>query len=396
MTIQTRTAFVPHDLKQPIKGAASGPLAGLSVAVKDMFDIVRERASGGSPDWLAAQKPAAKNAAAVQTLLDAGATIVGKTVCDEFFYSVTGANAHYGTPVNPRAPGRLPGGSSGGSASAVASGACDLALGSDTGGSVRIPASFCGIYGLRPTIGRIDPTGAMAMAPSFDAPGWFAAGPGAFCKGAVLLDGNTVRTPIDRLRVLDDAFEQADAEVVALLRAALNTMATALPKAEAARIAPDGFDGWRDAIRIIQAYEVWQNYGTFVETHRPTFGPGISERIAFAATVSAEAADRSRMVHDVARRHIRSEVPPGTILALPSAPCIAPRADIAGEEAESFRVRVMRLTCISGISGLPQVSIPVGTVSGCPVGLSFIGWAGGDEALLDLAWRVSRFCGMAA
>src|SRR5690606_36062407 len=146
----------------------------------------------------------------------------------------------------------------------------------------------------------------------------------------------------------------------------------------------------RDAVRIIQAYEVWQNYGAFVETYKPTFGPGISERMAFDATVSADAAAQSRTVHDAARRHIRSEVPPGTILALPSAPCIAPRADIAGEEAESFRVRVMRLTCIAGISGLPQVSIPVGTVSGCPVGLSFIGWAGGDEALLDLAWRVSR------
>jgi amidase len=322
MAIQTRSAFVPHDLRQPVKGAASGPLAGLSVAVKDMFDIVGERASGGNPDWLAAQAPATKNAAAVQTLLDAGATIVGKTVCDEFFYSVTGANAHYGTPVNPRAPGRLPGGSSSGSASAAASGACDLALGSDTGGSVRIPASFCGIYGLRPTIGRVDDAGAMAMASSFDAPGWFAASPGAFCKGAVLLDGNTVRAPIDRLRVLDDAFEQADANVATLLRAALAAMATALPKAETARIAPEGFDDWRDAIRIIQASEVWDNSGAFVEAHKPAFGPGIS--------------------------------------------------------------------------GLPQVSIPVGTVSGCPVGLSFIGWAGGDEALLDLAWRVSRFCGMAA
>jgi amidase len=391
-----RSAFVPHDLRQPVKGAASGPLAGLSVAVKDMFDIVGERVSGGNPDWLAAQPLATKNAGAVQTLLDAGATIIGKTVCDEFFYSVTGANTHYGSPVNPRAPGRLPGGSSGGSASATASGACDLALGSDTGGSVRIPASFCGIYGLRPTIGRVDDCGAMAMASSFDAPGWFAASPGAFCKGAVLLDRNTVRAPIDRLRVLDDAFEQADADVATLLRAALAAMATTLPKAEATRIAPEGFDGWRDAIRIIQAYEVWENYGAFVEAHKPTFGPGISERIAFAATVSADAVSQSRAVHDAARQYIRNEVPPGTILALPTAPCIAPMADIAGEEAESFRVRVMRLTCIAGISGLPQVSIPVGTVSGCPVGLSFIGWAGGDEALLDLAWRVSRFCGMAA
>jgi len=395
MGFLTRSAFVPHDLRRPIAGAATGPLAGLTVAVKDMYDMTGERTGGGSPAWLAAQKPATRNAAAVQAVLDAGGTITGKTICDEFFYSVTGANAHYGTPVNPRAPGRLPGGSSGGSASAVASGACDLALGSDTGGSVRIPASFCGIYGLRPGIGRVDATGAMAMASSFDAPGWFAASPGVFRKGAVLLDGNTVRAPIDRLRVLDDSFEQADAPVAALLRTALAAAAPVLPKAEPARIAPEGFEHWREALRTIQAHEVWQNYGAFVETHKPAFGPGISERIAFAATVSTQAAEQARLVHDAARRHIRGEVPPGTILALPTAPCIAPKADIAGEEAESFRVRVMRLTCVSGISGLPQVSIPIGTVSGCPVGLSFIGWAGGDEALLDLAVRIAPYCGIA-
>ena len=131
--------FVPHDLAAPIVGANTGPLAGLTCAVKDLYDVAGSRTGGGSPDWLAAQKPAAKHAAAVQKLLDAGATIVGKTICDEFFYSVSGANHHYGTPENLRAPGRMPGGSSSGSAAATAAGACDIALGSDTGGSVRLP-----------------------------------------------------------------------------------------------------------------------------------------------------------------------------------------------------------------------------------------------------------------
>ena len=162
-----RSAFVPHDLAAPIAGAATGPLAGLTCAVKDMYDIAGYTAGCGNPIWLETHAPAKKNAGCVQALLDAGATIIGKAVCDEFFYSVTGANAHYGTPVNPRAPGRLPGGSSSGSASAVASGACDFALGSDTGGSVRIPASFNGLYGLRPTLNRIDLSGVQAMAPSF-------------------------------------------------------------------------------------------------------------------------------------------------------------------------------------------------------------------------------------
>src|SRR5262249_40583872 len=151
--------FVPHDLAAPIAGAPGGPLAGLTAAVKDMYDIAGERTGGGNPAWLAAQQRATRHAGAVQRLLDAGATVIGKTLCDEFFCSVSGATAHHGTRVHVRAPGRLPGGSSSGSAAATAAGACDLALGSDTGGSIRIPAAQCGVYGIRPTLGRIDLAG---------------------------------------------------------------------------------------------------------------------------------------------------------------------------------------------------------------------------------------------
>ncbi|MGH7914663.1 MAG: amidase family protein, partial [Candidatus Binataceae bacterium] len=257
--MQYRSAFVPHDLTAPIVGAASGPLAGLTAAVKDMVDIPGYTAGCGNPTWLEHHAPATKLAGAVQRLLDAGATVMGKTICEEFFFSVTGANAHYGTPVNPRAPGRLPGGSSSGSASAVASGACDLALGSDTGGSVRIPAAFNGLYGLRPTLGRIDLSGVQAMAPSFDVPGWFACSPGIFRKaGAVLLDAQCVPGKIERLIVLEDAFAEADAEVADHLRTALEFMLDDLPAVAHARIALEGFDPWREAFRVIQGYEVWQ------------------------------------------------------------------------------------------------------------------------------------------
>jgi amidase len=155
----TTSFFVPHNLDAPIRGAANGPLAGLTAVVKDMYDIAGSRPGGGNPEWLAAQKPAARHANAVEKILAAGATITGKTICDEFFYSVSGVNAHYGTPPNVRAPGRIPGGSSSGSAAACGANTCDFALGSDTGGSVRVPASFNGVYGLRPTHGRIDLTG---------------------------------------------------------------------------------------------------------------------------------------------------------------------------------------------------------------------------------------------
>ncbi len=387
--------FVPYDSDKPISGASAGPLAGLTCAVKDLYDIAGRRTGGGNPDWLAAQQPAAAHAAAVKKLLDAGATIIGKTICDEFFYSVSGANAHYGTPANLRAPKRLPGGSSSGSAAATAAGLCDLALGSDTGGSIRIPASFCGIYGIRPTLGRVDLTGAMAMAPSFDAAGWFASTPGLFRRvGPVLLDGARIAAPIERLIFADDAFAQADAEVAALLKTALQRAISALPAPLHMRVAPDGFDTWREAFRVIQAFEVWQHYGDFITRTRPQLGPGIKERMAFAATVNEANAAAARRVHDQSRAHLRALLPPGTILALPTAPCIAPLIATPADAMESFRVRVMRLTCLAGLSGLPQISIPIGTVSGCPVGLSFIGWAGGDEALLDLAVVLSRFCGL--
>jgi amidase len=397
MSVRIRSAFVPHDLKAPIAGAEGGPLAGLSVVIKDMFDIAGERTGGGNPDWLAAQQPATKNAAVVQKLLDAGATITGKTVCDEFFYSIAGVNAHYGTPVNPRAPGRLPGGSSSGSASAAASDACDFAIGSDTGGSVRIPASFCGLYGIRTTHGRIDLTGAMGMAESFDAVGWFSNAPGLLRKvGPVLLGGASTAADIAKMIVLDDAFAEADAVVAAFMKDALAAMTDDLPSPSHQRIAPHSLDIWREAFRVIQSREIWSVYGDFVTRTKPKFGPGVAERFAAAGTVTEQMAAEARVMQERARDRIRGLAQPGTVLVLPSAPAIAPLADAPNAEHESFRLRAMRMTCIAGLSGLPQLSIPIGTIGGCPVGLSFIGWAGGDEALLDLAVRLSRYCGMTA
>ena len=397
MSTRIRSAFVPHDLKAPIKGASTGPLAGLSAVIKDMYDIVGERSGGGNPDWLAAQQPATKNASVVQKLLDAGATITGKTVCDEFFYSLAGANAHYGTPVNPRAPKRLPGGSSSGSASAAASDACDFAIGSDTGGSVRIPASFCGLYGIRTTHGRVDLGGAMHMAGSFDVAGWFANAPGIFRRvGDVLLGGTSTTASISKLIVLDDAFAEVDADIAALMNDALAAMADELPKPTHQRIAPDSLEVWREAFRIIQAREVWNAYGDFVTRAKPNFGPGVAERFAAAAKVTEEEAAKARVMQERARDRIRAIAAPGTVLVLPTSPSIAPLVEAPHEVHESFRLRVMRMTCISGLSGLPQVSIPIGTIGGCPAGLSFIGWAGGDEALLELAVKLSRYCGMEA
>ena len=259
---------------------------------------------------------------------------------------------------------------------------------------MRVPASFCGLYGLRPTHGRVDLTGAMPMAFMFDVGGWFASAPGVFRRvGSVLLDGQPVREAIRQLVVLEDAFAQADADVNTLLRDFMEVAMTGVAEKSTATIAPKGFDAWREMFRIVQAREVWKNYGAFIEKHKPRLGPGIKERMEFASSVSESDAAKLRQELPRARDQIRAVAKPGTILALPSSPSIAPLTITPVAEQESFRLRAMRLTCISGVSGLPQVSIPAGAISGCPVGLSFIGWAGGDEDLLELAVSVSKYSG---
>ena len=390
-----RSAFVPHDLEQPLAGAGGGPLAGLTAAVKDMFDVAGERVGGGSPAWLAAQEPARTHSAAVAALLEAGATIVGKTVCDEFFYSVIGANAHYGTPLNPRAPDRIPGGSSSGSASACSAGACDVALGSDTAGSVRVPAALCGVYGIRATHGRIDLRGAMRMAPTFDSGGWFAASAGLLRRvGPVLLrEWAGEAGDVARVALLEDAFAHAEADVAALCRGFLRGASGALPELRAQRLAGDAIDDWREAMRITQAHEVWESFGAFLSAGDPELGPGVAERMRIAATIGEAEVERSRAVLAEATRRVEEATAERTVLALPTTPAIAPLLGAPAAELEAFRVDTMRLVCLASISGLPQVTVPIGSVAGAPVGLSFIGWRDGDEALLALAQRISPFVG---
>ncbi|MFZ0888721.1 MAG: amidase family protein, partial [Candidatus Binataceae bacterium] len=169
----TLGAFCAHASLR-IEGARGGPLAGLTFAAKDLFDVAGYACCFGNPDWLRTHAPARRSAPAIRMLLAAGATLVGKTLTDELAFSVAGENIHYGTPLNPRAPERTCGGSSCGSASAVAGALVDFALGTDTGGSVRVPAAFCGLYGMRPSHGRVPIEGVIAHVPSADTVGWMA------------------------------------------------------------------------------------------------------------------------------------------------------------------------------------------------------------------------------
>jgi len=192
----------------------SGALDGLNFAVKDLFDLAGTVTGCGNPTWAATHFPAVAHAVVVECLLQAGARCVGKTLTDEFAFSLVGENHFYGTPPNPKAPDRVPGGSSCGSASVVAAGLADFALGTDTAGSVRVPAANCGIPGLRPTWGRISVAGVQPLAPSFDTVGFFAGDLEVLARVAgVLLPSDVAPPPIRRVLMLEQGWNIADPEI---------------------------------------------------------------------------------------------------------------------------------------------------------------------------------------
>jgi len=383
-------ALMPHTLKAPIPGHDHGPLAGLSFMVKDLFAIAGHKVSNGNPDWYAHAHPAGMSAHAIYRLEEAGATLTGITVCDEFFYSVLGSNIHYGTPVNPRAPDHVTGGSSCGSAAAVAASMCDFALGSDTGGSIRVPASFCGLYGLRPTYGRIDMAGATPMAPSYDTVGFLARDADLFHKvGHVLLGGEKVEAPIKRLIIAEDMFARAETSIDAALWQLLAKIGRALPQPERRIIAGDDIEPWRDAFRIIQGFEIQSTLLPFIQSHNPKLGPGIWERFQAAAAITPAEAEKARAARAGIAAGLNALLRPGTVVMLPTTPTLPPKRDIPdGSSTSEFRALTLASTCLAGHAGLPQISIPGAEAAGCPTGLSFIAWKGGDEALLDLAVRL--------
>jgi amidase len=381
----TLNAFTRHT-HVALDGAADGPLAGMTFGAKDLYDIAGARTGFGSPDWWRTHAPATRTASAVQRLLDAGATLVGRTHTDEVAWSILGENAHYGTPVNVAAPGRIPGGSSSGSAAAVAGGLVDFALGSDTGGSVRLPASFCGLYGMRPTHGRIALDGACALAPSFDTVGWFARDPETFERvGQVLLGDRTEPGMPGPLFVATDLFEACGDAVVGALAGALSLVSRAIPGRTDLALAPEGAASLAADFRVLQAAEVLAEHGAWVDATQPELGPGVRERFAFARTVTpAQVADATAR-REAFRARLHALLAGGGVITLPSAPGIALPRGAAAAETEAFRQQCMALTSPAGLAGLPQVTLPFGTLDGCPIGLSLVAGPGRDGLLLALA-----------
>ena len=375
-----------QDTEAYLAGAASGPLAGLTFAAKDIFDIAGSITGGGNPDWRATHAAATRTAWAVQVLVDAGATMVGKTITDEITRGILGENAHYGTPVNPRAPERVPGGSSSGSAAAVAGSLVDFALGSDTGGSVRVPASFCGLYGLRPTHGRIPLDGLLLQAPSYDTIGWFARDADLFARvGAVLLQSGLPAARPSRLVIAEDTFEVADPAVVQALRPFVDRLATHIGNATTVRLAPEGLAAWSDQQQVLQGREAWETAQDWIDRVNPRFSFEVTERYLMARSYTDADVAAAKARREAIWQHLDTVLPDGAVLCLPTTPAPAP---IRGERISArrdLRARISLLTCIAGTTGRPQINLPLAAVGGLPAGLSLLGARGADEVLLACA-----------
>ncbi len=397
------TGSGPFVEKFAIEPKGSGPLDGLDFAVKDLIDLEGHKTACGNPDWRDSHPVAAANAVCVDQLLISGARCVGKTITDELAFALNGENHFYGTPRNPRAPGRVAGGSSSGSASAVALGLVDFALGTDTGGSVRVPASNCGILGMRPTHGSISVAGVNPLAPSFDTVGVLARNSDMLCRAIAVLQGCDVpsRVEVGTVHFLQEAFAGADPRVADALmepaRLVRNRLSgknreTSLRDLDGMAHTKD-LAAWYEIYCHIQWAEIWSCLGSWVNDVKPDFGPRI--RVSFELVKNF---DRKVLVQAVREREryyrlVKRLLGENDLICIPTTPMIAPLKGTLGIDRTigDYYPRTLSFTAIAGIGRLPQVSLPLGEVEGVPIGLSLIAAQGNDAFLLG-ATRMVMGC----
>ena len=378
-------AFVPGT-RLRIEGRAEAPLHGLTFAAKDLFDVAGYPTGGGNHDWGRRNPVPKRHAWAVERLLDAGATLVGKTITDEVSLGLLGENAFDGTPLNPAAPDRVPGGSSSGSASAVARGLCDFALGTDTGGSVRVPASFCGLFGIRPTHGRIDLRGMMPQAPSSDTAGWLARDAEVFARvSAELLEQPIPDALPRRLVIAVDAFGFAEAEVAAALAPLLARLANLIGESREELMALPGLSAWARAQRTLQPHEGWLTFKDWIEAANPRFAFSVARNLVLASMTPQAELQWAGLMRVEARARLVHLLPPGTILCMPTTPFPAPAKGLPVSAQDLARQRLAVLSSHGGLTGVPQVSVPGAEVDGLPIGLSLVGRHDSDASLVAVA-----------
>jgi amidase len=383
-------AFVPYP-DVPVRHAGSGPLSGLYFGVKDLFDIAGYPTGGGNPLLLAMSGTKTETAPTVQKLLDAGAALVGKTVTDELAFSMNGNNAHFGAPINGNAPERITGGSSSGSASAVSSRLCDFALGTDTGGSVRAPASHCGLYGIRPTQGRVSLESALALCHSFDTCGWFARDAHTFARVAdVLLAPDATPLPArPRLLMPSDVWGLVDSAVRPAWDGALQQITQLLGSAQNCTAVLDSFDAMYWSFRYIQGREAWMTDGAFISRYAPVLGPGVKERFDWSSKVTDAQVQEAEQFRARFRQHLADLLGSDGVLVMPTMPDIAPLRTADEASLEMYRNQAVQMLCLTGLAGFPQISLPLASREGAPLGISLLGPAGTDRSLIAIAQQLA-------
>ncbi len=373
-----------------IKPTASGALNGLNFAVKDMFDLVGHTSSFGTPDWKQTHSPATKNAPSVQQLLDAGAHLSHTACADELACSLDGINIHYGTPINPQAPDLIPGGSSSGPASLVASHTVDFSLGTDTAGSVRVPASYCGIFGFRPSHDYISAEGVCPLGPSFDTVGVFA-------RSAELLD------LVSNILLKSEGSSSAESE----LKSATSFHTLILPARFDAvldpRIAPymlafvqslkKRFESVReldiyklghqvyDIFSTVRAREAWLSHGEWLEKVKPNLDSMIRQRLYSCKGVTDQAFAHASALRAKLVEQSDDIVDQDSIICLPTTWAPPPLKTASEAELQDNRNRNICITTLASCYGFPQVTIPI-PVGRMQLGISLMGSKGSDRKLL--------------
>ena len=383
--VDTCNAFVPGEMTT-VAPTREGRLSSLTFAVKELYDVEGFVTGAGNPRWKDTHQPAQTTATAVGLLLNEGATLLGKTISDEMAFSLDGENAHYGTPLNTKCPGRIPGGSSSGSAAAVAGGLVDFALGTDTAGSMRIPASYCGIYGMRTTHGIISMQGVHPLAQSFDAAGWFARTPEMLAKvGGVLLGSDTPEFKADRFLIARDLFDTQAPGIAAKYDAFIRSLSRFGVEIAEIELGKPDFTTWIETLRNIQWWELNQAHGAWISQNLDAFGAEIGGRLEKIASVTREEMEKARQVRQRLVARMEKLAAPGTLVVFPTAPGIVPLKGRSIDEARASRLATMRHTCIAAVAGLPQISMPLLEHDGCPLGISLMGARGQDGQLLAAA-----------
>ena len=369
---------------------APGILSGLSLGVKDLFHIFGIPTGAGNPDWLASHhQPANVTAPSVTALLQAGATLLGKTLTDELAYSLEGVNQHYGTPINPKATQRIPGGSSSGSAVAVANGSIDIGLGSDTGGSIRVPASYNGLYGFRPSHGTISCKHMIALSPRFDTVGWLTRDLSTLKQVAEVLLPLSSKNNLSHLVVCNiEGFEIWETERQPLLRALKSQFASI----NYINLSTEHLTKASATFRVLQGREIWQVHGQWVEQQQPNIGSDIRDRFTWCKSLKESDEEQAEISAQEFINFWHTHILPSDnhVLLLPTTPGAAPLLDMSASEQLRYRNRLLGLTAPASLTKSPQINLPYLESELAPWGVSLLARSGCDRALLACATKLDK------